>query len=121
MFRTARPTFLTRAALLRRRGEFGYPGSPETRPPMTTPLTVLSEDERMFRESVLGFARDKVAPRVAEMDEHAVMDGSIVKGLFDLGVMGIEVPSSYGGAESSFFTAILAVEALAETDPSVAV
>jgi alkylation response protein AidB-like acyl-CoA dehydrogenase len=85
------------------------------------PLTVLSDDERMFRESVLAFARDKVAPRVAEMDERGTMDASIVKGLFDLGVMGIEVPSSYGGAESSFFTAILAVEALAETDPSVAV
>jgi butyryl-CoA dehydrogenase/short/branched chain acyl-CoA dehydrogenase len=85
------------------------------------PLTVLSDDERMFRDSVLGFARDKVAPRVAEMDARGVMDPAIVKGLFDLGVMGIEVPEDFGGAGSSFFTAILAVEALAETDPSVAV
>src|SRR5262245_9008080 len=85
------------------------------------PLTVLSDDERMFRHAVLGYARDKVAPRVAEMDERGAMDSGIVKGLFDLGVMGIEVPPDFGGAGSSFFTAILAVEAFAETDPSVAV
>jgi len=85
------------------------------------PLTILSDDERMFRDAVLGYARDKVAPRVAEMDERGVMDPGVVKGLFDLGVMGIEVPEDFGGAGSSFFTAILAVEALAETDPSVAV
>src|SRR5689334_2091609 len=88
---------------------------------MTTPLTILSDDERMFREAVLGYARDKVAPRVREMDERAVMDAAIIKGLFDLGVMGIEVPAEFGGAGSSFFTAILAVEAFAEVDPSVAV
>src|SRR5262245_20568233 len=85
------------------------------------PLTVLTDDERMFRDSVLGFARDKVAPRVAEMDARGVMDPAIVKGLFEMGVMGIEVPEDLGGAGTSFFTAILAVEALAETDPSVAV
>jgi len=85
------------------------------------PLTILSDDERMFRDAVLGYARDKVAPRVAEMDERGVMDLGIVKGLFDLGIMGVEVPEDFGGAGSSFFTAILAVEALAETDPSVAV
>jgi alkylation response protein AidB-like acyl-CoA dehydrogenase len=75
----------------------------------------------MFRDAVLGYARDKVAPRVAEMDERGVMDLGIVKGLFELGVMGVEVPQDFGGAGASFFTAILAVEALAETDPSVAV
>jgi alkylation response protein AidB-like acyl-CoA dehydrogenase len=88
---------------------------------MTSALTILSEDERMFRESVLGFAREKVAPLVSQMDEKGQMDKGIVKGLFDLGVMGIEVPEELGGAGSSFFTAILAVEAIAEIDPSVGV
>jgi alkylation response protein AidB-like acyl-CoA dehydrogenase len=88
---------------------------------MTSALTILSEDERMFRESVLGFAREKVAPLVSQMDEKGQMDKGVVKGLFDLGVMGIEVPEELGGAGSSFFTAILAVEAIAEVDPSVGV
>ena len=88
---------------------------------MTAPLTILSDDERMFRESVLGFAKEKVAPLVSQMDEKGAMDKSVVKGLFDLGVMGIEVPEELGGAGSSFFNAILAVEAVAEVDPSVGV
>ncbi|HEX4338602.1 MAG TPA: acyl-CoA dehydrogenase [Polyangiaceae bacterium] len=88
---------------------------------MTHPLTILSDDERMLREAVTGYARERVAPRAAEMDAKAVMDPSIIKGLFDLGVMGIEVPPDLGGAGSSFFSAILAVEGFAETDPSVAV
>ncbi|HEY4158468.1 MAG TPA: acyl-CoA dehydrogenase family protein, partial [Polyangiaceae bacterium] len=41
--------------------------------------------------------------------------------LFSLGVMGVEIPSELGGAGSSFFNAILAVQALARVDPSVAV
>jgi len=88
---------------------------------MTQPLTILSDDERMLREAVSGYAKERVAPRAAEMDAKAVMDSAIIKGLFDLGVMGIEAPPELGGAGSSFFTAILAVESLAEADPSVAV
>jgi alkylation response protein AidB-like acyl-CoA dehydrogenase len=88
---------------------------------MTQPLTILSDDERMLREAVTGYAREQVAPRAAEMDAKAVMDPGIIKGLFDLGLMGIEVPTDFGGSGSSFFSAILAVEALAEADPSVAV
>jgi alkylation response protein AidB-like acyl-CoA dehydrogenase len=76
---------------------------------MTHPLTVLSDDERMFRDAV------------ASMDAKGAMDKEIIRGLFDLGVMGVEVPSDLGGADSSFFNAILAVEAFAEADPSVAV
>ncbi len=86
-----------------------------------TALTLLSEEERLFRDSVLGFARGRVAPLVEEMDRAGVLDRSLLPGLFELGVMGIEVPGDYGGAESSFFNAILAVEAFAEVDPSLSV
>jgi len=88
---------------------------------MTQPLTILSDDERMLRDAVAAYAKERVAPRAAEMDAKAVMDTAIIKGLFDLGVMGIEAPTELGGAGSSFFSAILAVEAFAEVDPSVAV
>ena len=85
------------------------------------PLTDLSEDERLFRESVLEFARAEIAPRVRVMDEQAAIDPGLVGQLFGVGVMGIEVPELHGGAGGNFFHSVLAVEALAEIDPSVAV
>jgi len=89
---------------------------------MTVPaLTQLSEEERLFRDSVLGFARERIGPKVAQMDRDAAIDLGLVPQLFDLGVMGIDVPAEYGGAASSFFNAILAVEALAVVDPSLSV
>jgi len=85
------------------------------------PLTVLSDEERMFKDSVLAFARERVAPKVMEMDRSAAIDRGLLPGLFELGVMGIEVPAEYGGSGSSFFNAILTIEALANVDPSLSV
>ncbi len=84
-------------------------------------LSVLSEEEQLFFETVSAFAKERVKPRVAAMDEHAHFDSDLLPLLFELGVMAVEVPAELGGAGSSFFNAILAVEALAEVDPSVAV
>ncbi|HET9953146.1 MAG TPA: acyl-CoA dehydrogenase [Polyangiaceae bacterium] len=84
-------------------------------------LSVLSEDERLFLDTVSSFAEARIKPYVAEMDERAALEPEIVRTLFDLGVMGIEIPPQYGGAGSNFFTAILAVQALSRVDPSVAV
>lgn len=88
---------------------------------MSTPLTLLSEDERMFQEAVFTWAKREVGPRVAAMDEHSQLDPALIPKLFDMGLMGIEVPDDYGGSGSSFFNAILAVEAIARVDASVAV
>lgn len=85
------------------------------------PLTSLSEDESMFRNSVREFAEGELRPRVEEMDEHQKMDPAIIKQCFDLGLMGIETPEEFGGAGASFFTAILAVEELSRVDASVGV
>lgn len=89
---------------------------------MTHPaLTQLSEDEIMFRDAITEFAKREVLPHVMDMDEAQKMRPEIIKGAFDLGLMGIEVPEEYGGSGASFFTAILAIEALAVVDPSVSV
>jgi alkylation response protein AidB-like acyl-CoA dehydrogenase len=85
------------------------------------PLTVLSEDETIFRDSVRQFADQQVRPLVREMDEHAKIPRSLVDQLFDLGVMGIEIPEPYGGAGGSFFHSVLAVEELSRVDPSIGV
>jgi acyl-CoA dehydrogenase len=85
------------------------------------PLTVLAEDELIFRDSVREFAEAQVRPLVREMDDHARMDQGLITRLFDLGVMAIEIPETYGGAGASFFHAVLAVEELSRVDPSVGV
>ena len=84
-------------------------------------MTTLSEDEQMFRSSVREFAEGELRPRVEEMDAHGKLDPTLIKQCFDLGVMGIETPEEFGGAGSSFFTAIIAVEELSRIDASVGV
>ena len=89
--------------------------------PAPTPLTRLSEEEDLFRASVRAFAEAEIAPQVREMDERAVIPRALIDKLFDLGVMGIEIPESLGGAGAPFFLSVLAVEELSRVDPSVAV
>jgi alkylation response protein AidB-like acyl-CoA dehydrogenase len=85
------------------------------------PLTTLSEDEHLFRDSVYEFADREIRPLVREMDEHAKIPADLIEKLFDLGVMAIEIPESLGGGGASFFHAVLAVEALSRVDPSIGV
>jgi alkylation response protein AidB-like acyl-CoA dehydrogenase len=85
------------------------------------PLTVLSEEEQMFRDAVRQFAEDEVRPRVHAMDEKQQMDPGLIPQFFELGLMGIEVPEELGGTGSSFFTAALIVEELSRVDASVGV
>src|SRR5262245_8949252 len=85
------------------------------------PLTVLAEDEAILRDSVRQFSDARVRPLVREMDEHAKIPRSLVDQLFELGVMAIEIPESYGGAGGSFFHSVLAVEELSRVDPSIGV
>jgi alkylation response protein AidB-like acyl-CoA dehydrogenase len=85
------------------------------------PLTVLSEDEQMFRDLVRQFADDEVRPRVHAMDEKQQMDPALIPQFFEMGLMGIEVPEELGGAGVSFFTAALVVEELSRVDASVGV
>jgi len=85
------------------------------------PLTDISEDERMFRDAVRDFAEERVRPLVHKMDEEANIPRTLIDAFFELGVMGIEIPEAYGGAGATFFMSILAVEALARVDASVAV
>ncbi len=87
--------------------------------PVGTPLTQLSDEEALFRGTVAQFARDEVAPLVRRMDEEQHMDAVLLRKLFELGLMAIEIPEELGGSGGSFFDAVLAVEALSAVDPAV--
>jgi alkylation response protein AidB-like acyl-CoA dehydrogenase len=86
-----------------------------------SPLTRLSEDESLFRESVGRFAAERVTPLVRRMDEEQQMDAALVRSLFELGLMGIAIPEIYGGSGGTFFDSVLAVEAISAVDPAVGV
>jgi len=88
---------------------------------LARPLTTLSEDEQMFRDSVREFAEGELRKRVEEMDEQGQFDPALIRQCFELGLMGIETPEEYNGAGGSFFQAILAVEELSRVDASVGV
>src|SRR5512138_2080623 len=84
-------------------------------------LTALTEEETLFRATVRSFAEQRLAPLAAEMDREGKLHPEVIGWLFELGLMGIEVPDSWGGAGASFFMSILAIEELARVDASVAV
>lgn len=86
-----------------------------------TGLTVLSEEEELFRQAVREFAEGEVRPRVEHMEKDAKLDPELIKQCFELGLMAIESPEEYGGAGSSIFNAIIAIEELARVDASVSV
>ncbi len=90
-------------------------------PSLASPLTALSEDEQMFRDSVREFAEGEIRKRVEAMEEKGQLDPAVTRQCFELGLMGIETPEEFGGAGGSFFQAILAVEELSRVDASVGV
>jgi alkylation response protein AidB-like acyl-CoA dehydrogenase len=84
-------------------------------------LTMLSEEERMFRDAVREFALGAIAPRARELERAGQHDRALIDSLFEMGLMAVDVPEAYGGAGGNFFQAILAVEEISRADASVGV
>jgi butyryl-CoA dehydrogenase/short/branched chain acyl-CoA dehydrogenase len=84
-------------------------------------LTQLSEEESLFYTTVRKFAEEAIGPKVSAMDEEQHIAPELVNQLFEMGLMGIEIPEEFGGAGGSFFDAVLAIEAISTVDPGVAV
>lgn len=85
------------------------------------PITALTQDEQIMRDTVRRFAQRKIAPLVREMDETQKLNPDILRDLFSLGLMGVEIPIDLGGSGASFFSSVLAVEEISKVDPAVAV
>lgn len=84
-------------------------------------LSILSEEEELFRVTVREFAETEIGPHVSAMDEAAQFRGDLLPKFFELGLMGIEIPDRFGGAGGSIFMATLAIEELARVDASAAI
>lgn len=91
--------------------------SDTTRPP----LTLLSEEEELFRAAVADLAESEVRPRVRAMEEAGRLDPALTAKFVELGLMGIELPEQYGGAGGSLMMVTLAVEELSKVDASAAI
>lgn len=83
------------------------------------PCTMLTSDEQMIQSAVSAFAKDIVAPKVLDMDKQSKMDPEITRGLFEQGFMAMETPAEYDGAEASFMSLCLTIEALSKVDPTI--
>lgn len=89
--------------------------------PVASALTILTEEERLFQQSVGRFARERLAPHVRAMDEAGQFRDDLLREFFAMGLMGIDVPEEFGGQAGTFFQSILAIEEIAKVDPAASV
>ncbi|XP_017783295.1 PREDICTED: short/branched chain specific acyl-CoA dehydrogenase, mitochondrial-like [Nicrophorus vespilloides] len=85
------------------------------------PLSMLSEDEIMMKETVARLAKEQIGPYVKEMEEEGKFKKPVLDLLFSNGLMGVEIPIEYNGSGCNFMTTIQVIEELSKVDPAVAV
>ena len=74
----------------------------------------LTEEQLMFKEQVLKFARREIVPRVQEHDLQGKFDRESWKRLGEFGILGLHFPEELGGSGADVMTSVLAAEALGE-------
>ncbi|MFU8875320.1 acyl-CoA dehydrogenase family protein [Micromonospora sp. SL4-19] len=81
----------------------------------------LSEEQEALRESVRDFAREVVAPVIAEHYERHTFPYEIIRQMGKMGLFGLPFPEEHGGMGGDYFALCLALEELARVDSSVAI
>ena len=81
----------------------------------------LSSEHELLRDTVRGFATDRIAPVAEELDREGRFPYELVAELAELGLMGIPFPEELGGAGSDTLTYAIAIEELTRIDSSVAI
>lgn len=85
-----------------------------------SPVTLLTEDERMIKESVRKWASKDLKPHVEEMETNECIHPSVIQQLFENGYMSMEINEKYGGIGANFTSACIAIQEISRIDPSVA-
>ena len=78
----------------------------------------LSDAHKLIRNTAKRIAREKVAPRAAELDESGVYPEDIFQVFAEAGLLGLTIPEQYGGSGAGFLALALAVEETAKYDNS---
>ncbi|GLY22670.1 acyl-CoA dehydrogenase family protein [Micromonospora sp. NBRC 101691] len=81
----------------------------------------LTEEQEALRESVRDFARDVVAPVIAEHYERHTFPYEVIRQMGKMGLFGLPFPEEHGGMGGDYFALCLALEELARVDSSVAI
>ena len=72
----------------------------------------LTEEQKQFRDLVHDFVANEVKPRAREVDENAEFNWEAVRKMGPLGLLGLEVPEAYGGADVGAINTAIAIEEL---------
>jgi hypothetical protein len=75
---------------------------------------VLSEEHRLIQETARRIAKERVAPRAAEMDETGEYPHDVFAAYRDVGLLGLTIPQAYGGSGAGMLALALAVEEAAK-------
>lgn len=89
--------------------------------PSIQPLTVLTDEEQMFRAAAREFAEKEIGPHVETMDRDGVFRLELIEKFFEQGFMGLSIPEAYGGSGGSFFMSVLGIEEFSRVDASAGV
>src|SRR5262245_32455144 len=73
----------------------------------------LSDEQLLLRKSVREFAETEIRPHVREWDDRQHFPSELVPALAALGLMGIQIPESYGGTGMSAVDYCICIEELA--------
>ncbi|WP_255398089.1 acyl-CoA dehydrogenase family protein [Sulfobacillus sp. hq2] len=73
----------------------------------------LSDEQRMFRDTVRRLAEEKVKPRAQEIDETGEFPWDIVELFREYGLLGVAMPEEYGGGGADLLTSCIAIEEVA--------
>ena len=74
----------------------------------------LTDEQRELRDAVRVIARERVAPRAAEIDREAEFPWDVKEILASQDILGLPYPVEYGGLGADLLTTCLAIEALSE-------
>jgi alkylation response protein AidB-like acyl-CoA dehydrogenase len=80
---------------------------------------LLSEDQKLLRDSIRNFAQKEIQPVVREIDEKGVWPADLTRKLAELGLLGIIIPPEYSGGGYSNLDYVLILEEISKVDPSV--
>jgi len=72
----------------------------------------LNEEQEQFRDLVHRFVAAEVKPKAAEVDEESRFNWDAVDKMGPLGLLGLEVPVKFGGAEVDAISSAIAIEEL---------
>lgn len=81
----------------------------------------LTDDQKSYRDRVQAFASQSIAPHAAAIDADGTFPRELVRAAAALGLMGVTIPTSAGGAGLDYVSYSLAIEAMARASAVVAV